>query len=334
MKDRTALKKFVVVLVLTMLIIILAESRSLAFCPKHHFRAVMALESEGYFYSTLVLLAFFDIEVDLASEVPEAFVHFPLRWPRAHFVTSWGYVITDPSECFEYWVNNMLPFHSPGSRTAKSLAEVEKEWMLPSLHEAVHPLPGESCYWTLERFGHALHGIQDFYSHANWVEVFHMNLGFDFWKIPTWTEFKKAQRGERNLILLHHAGGDKALAKKYMDILSKELKVADHDLIHKDSVHYGAYDDENEQYHTDAHGHDVMDFHRSAVELAIRDTIYWGHQLKLNIINNPKLGVEMWHRLNRCELQPGVDSDIVDNYRSAIGRVKFYSKLAPKARWD
>jgi len=253
----------------------------------------------------------------------------------------------------------VLPFHSPGSRPAYGLVErlaepgtgVKKEsvtdlwWGAGGsagarkamehyvLHDAVHPQVGEHPWLTVERFGHALHGIQDFYSHSNWVRVFYDNphINFSLIEIPSWTSFWKAQRGSynfkegnygRNLIVwrkaLEQANGDKALAavyhSKFMVYLQKEAKVCCHG-------DYSFYDGIPPSCYGFAVGvgysQEDVDLVTRGVQLAWEESVHWAHQLKLNILRNPKLGTQAWNSLNQLE-----STDALSTYLSAISRFK------------
>lgn len=335
------------------LVMLFVPFTSQGFAPKHHMNdTVGPLEGAGFFYGTVWLLAYFDIEVDIASEVfgGSAFGNFLcrdiLRWPTRKYVcpqawiTPGDYDPRSPDAFFWDWVNYSLPFHSPGSRPARGLAEVIKEWNLSSVNEAMHVKPGERCYDTLQRFGHVLHAIQDFYSHANWVEVFHIDLGFDFKDIPTWTSFQIVQRGGKlNLILLQHANGDEKEALRLYDILSAKLEVTNHDLHNKDSNDSNdwCYNDENLNYHSDSHGHNILDFHERAKDLAGIETYQRGLQLRLNILNNPNFGEPVWKHLNACvEEMAAYDGksfeDELEIYKDAIWRLHTYGGIM--GRWE
>ncbi len=347
MGKRPVLRWSLMVALTASLMMLLVPFPSRGFAPKHHMNdTVGPLEGAGFFYGTVWLLAYFDIEVDIASEVPNVVCRFPLRWPTQGYVCPVGcfypgeYDPWAPDACFDDWVNHSLPFHSPGTRPAKGLAQVTNEWNLPSVNEAMHVKPGERCYDTVQRFGHMLHAIQDFYSHANWVEVFHIDLGFEFEDIPTWTSFQIAQRGGKlNLILLQHAKGDEKEAKRLYDRLEKKLEVTNHDLHNKDSNDYNdwAYNDENHNYHSDNHGHNVIDFHERAKDLAGIETYQRGLQLRLNILNNPKLGEPVWKHLNTCvEEMAAYDGvsfeDELETYKDAIWRLHTYGGIM--GRWE
>lgn len=319
-----------------------------AFAPYWHLDLTLgALEGAGFSEGQAWLLAYFNIEVDIATEVPDVLCQFPIRWPTEDYVCPYvariygpGYNPCASGAWFDDWAEHCLPFHCPGVRPAKGLAEVIQEWRLASMHDAMHMKPGERCYDWLKRVGHMLHAMQDFYSHSNWIEVFHWDLGFEFSAIPSWTSFMKAQRGDRlNLILLSHAKGGVSEAMRLYDVLDRNLRVENHARYNKDSADSNdwCYADGSAEYHQDSHGHTVLDFHRAAVAVAGAETYQIGLQIRNNILNNPQLGSQVWGQLFRCvEEMAAYDGisyeDELDIYRSAIGRLKTYAGIM--GRWD
>lgn len=320
-----------------------------------------------YSNSAATLLAFFSIEVDL-SDSCEEYRRCAICWP-GHDVPWWCLGRSAAGRPFgldvcqgslKYWADHVLPFHSPGTRAAYGLVErlpepdtgVEKEsvtdlwWGAGGsqearkamehyvLHDAVHPRAGEHPWLTMERFGHALHGIQDFYSHSNWVRVFYENphIIFKLSEIPSWTAFWKAQRGSydfqqgnygRNLIVwqkaLEQASGDKTQAGTYhgrfMAYLQKAAAVCCH------GGKYSFYDGIPPSCYGFAVGvgyssEDVALVTRS-VQLAWEESMYWAHQLKLNTLRSPKLGAQVWNSLNHLE-----STDSLWKYVSAMSRFR------------
>ncbi|MDD5645744.1 MAG: hypothetical protein PHW86_01070 [Candidatus Bipolaricaulis sp.] len=328
------------------LFVLLFPLSGLAFAPYWHLSMTLgALEGAGFSEGQAWMLAYFDIEVDIATEVPMEICQFPLRWPTSDYVCPYvariygeGYDACAPGAWFNDWCEHCLPFHCPGVRSAHGLDEVIQEWRLDSMHSAMHYLPGERCYDWLRRAGHMLHAMQDFYAHSNWIEVFHWDLGFEFGAIPSYTSFMTSQRGEKlNLILLQHAGGNAAEARRLYDILDGRLAVEKHSLWNKDSddLDDGCYDDGSREHHQDAHGHTVVDFHAEAFRVASADTYQLGLQMRNNIVNAPELGPEVWGRLFRCVEEmaayDGVSyADMLETYQDAIGRLETYAGVMGK----
>jgi hypothetical protein len=314
---------------------------SLGFYPSFHIGdTVEPLEGDQFSYGQTWMLAYFDIEVDLATEVPMFVCRSIIKWPTKNSVCSNCFPDTKAKDwcagaCMEDWANHCLPFHSPGNRPAKGLQKVTQEWNLESMTSPLHSGPGERCYDWLVRYGHMLHAVQDFYAHSKWVEVFHLDLGFDFDEIPTWTSFQKAQRGgRRNLILLKHAGGDAEQAGVLYDRLDERMKIENHSLWNKDSDHLAdsTYDDANKAAHRDSHGHNVADFHEAAFQLAGTETYQLGLQTRLNIENNPRQGAAAWSRLFDCvsEMAAGDGISYEDellNFKHGIWRFHTYASL-------
>lgn len=327
-----------------------------------------------YSRSAVTLLAFFSIEVDLSDHC-EWIKRCAIRWPghRNPWCCSDGasrpFVHNVCAESFKYWAENVLPFHSPSGRPAYGLVErvpdpktgVEEEsvcelWWGANgspearkamqhyvLHGAVHPPVGEHSWMTLQHFGHILHGIQDFYSHSNWVRAFYYNphIKFSFSEIPSWTSFWKSQRGSydfkegrygRNLIVLEkaleQAKGDKVLAEtyhnKFMEYLQKEAKVCCHKIFY-DGIPPSCYGFKakvmsivKEFLEGVDYSQEDVDLVTRSVQLAWEESMQWAHQLKLNILKNPKLGTQVWNSLNHLEL-----TDDLSKYVSAISRFKF-----------
>ena len=330
------------------LVIALCFSLSaVAFAPAHHLSLTLgALEGSGFSYGQVWMVAYFNIEIDLATEVPEWVCNWILRWPTEDYVCpnvgrlygpgfdpcagAWPY-----DAYFDSWAEHCVPFHCPGVRPAEGLDEIIAEWRLLPMHDAMHYTPGERCYDWLRRAGHMLHVLQDFYAHSNWVEVFHLDLGFAFDRIPSWTSFQLSQRGEKlNLILLSHANGDAVEAKRLYDLLDKKVHVKTHATFNKDSDDADAscYDDGSRDYHNDSHGHTILDFHRAAVAVAGADTYQVGLMMRNNIVNNPQLGPAVWSNLFRCvEEMAAYDGMSYDDelsiYRDGIARLCTYGGI-------
>jgi hypothetical protein len=186
----------------------------------------------------------------------------------------------------------------------------------------------------IELFGHVLHGIQDFYSHSNWVRVFYNNphVDFAFNEIPTWTTFWKEQRGSydfeqgsygRNLIVwrqaLKQANGDTTLAGTYHDRFMKYLQEQVWVCCHGGK--YSFYDGIPPSCYGFAVGvaysQEDVDLVTRGVQLAWEETMQWAHQLKLNVLGHPGLGTQVWDSMNQLEL-----TDAVSTYTSAISRFK------------
>jgi len=317
-----------------------------AFAPSQHLALTLgALEGAGFSEGQAWMLAFFNVEIDIATEVPELICQFPIRWPTKSYVCPYvgriypgDYDPCAPGAFFNDWAEHCLPFHCPGVRSAQGIDEVIQEWRLPSMEDAMHVKEGETSYEWLQRVGHMLHAMQDFYSHSNWIEVFHLDLGFDFNEIPSWTSFMKSQRGGKtNLILLAHAKGNAKEAERLYDLLDQNLKVENHSLYNKDSddEDSGCYDDGSREYHRDVHEHAVVDFHNAAVAVAGADTYQIGLQIRANIANYPVNGTAIWNALFRCvEEMAAYDGrsyeDELDIYQSGIGRLKTYAGIWKK----
>lgn len=318
-----------------------------AFAPAFHLSLTLgALEGAGFSYGQAWMIAYFDIEVDLATEVPELACNWILRWPTEDYVcpntgriyssdvdpcaTNWPY-----TAFFDEWAEHCLPFHCPGVRPAEGLDEIIAEWRLLSMHDAFHMDPGERPYDWLRRVGHMLHAMQDFYAHSNWIEVFHLDLGFAFDQIPSWTSFQISQRGEKlNLLLLAHTGGDVSEAKRLYDILDAKIHVKNHATFNKDSDREEAacYDDGSREYHNDIHGHTILDFHRAAMAVAGAETYQLGLQLRKNVENSPALGPAVWSRLFHCvEEMAAYDGlsydDELSIYKDGIARLCTYGGI-------
>jgi hypothetical protein len=332
--------------ILVLVTVAVASLAAAAFAPSHHLSLTLgALEGAGFSEGQAWMLAYFNIEVDLATEVPDTLCQFPLRWPTLNYVCPYGGRISSGNDpCapgdgfFDDWCEQCLPFHCPGVNPAYGIDKVIKEWSLESMGGAMHVVPGERTYDWLQRVGHMLHAMQDFYSHSYWVEAFHFNLGFEFDEIPTWTTFMKSQRGGKmNLILLEHASGDATEAARLYDLLDQNMKVENHDVYNKDSIDSNSYTGANQDVHEDAHGHTVVDFHKAAYALAGADTYQVGVQIRANIVNNPQLGAARWDALFRCvEEMAAYDGktyqDELDTYQTAIWRLKTYTDVL--AIWE
>jgi hypothetical protein len=318
---------------------------SSGFKPKFHLDETLgALEGAGFSYGQVWLLSFFDLEIDIATELPRDLCCWPVRWPFQNSQDDCcsgvvGGEIANPCSgiiFLDLWAKYCLPFHCPGDRKDKEgLEQVTQEWRLESMTAPLHGRSGGRCFDWMEKYGHMLHAVQDFYAHSNWVETFHVDLGFDFDEIPTWTTFQKAQRGgKRNLILLQHAGGDKAKAEKLYDLLDQGLKVENHDKYNKDSDWSlsPAYNSGSRGFHKDSDGHDVVDFHKAADFLAGTETYQLGLQTRLNIVNNPKLGSAEWNNLFQCLSEMAAfdgksEEKELSTYKKAIGRLRTYSTI-------
>lgn len=321
---------------------VLSSSGS-AFAPYWHLTMNLgALEGAGFSEGQAWMLAYFDVEVDIATEIPMALCQFPVRWPTSDYVCpnvgrlyGEGHDPCAPGGWFDDWCEYCLPFHCPGVRPAHGLDEVIQEWRLASMHDPMHYVLGERPYDWLKRVGHMLHAMQDFYAHSNWIEVFHWSLGFSFGSIPSYTSFMRSQRGVRlNLILLDHANGNESEAMRLYDVLDQSLLVEKHALWNKDSNDWNdsCYGDGSGDHHWDADGHTVVDFHAEAVRVASADTYQLGLQIRDNILNNPAQGSEAWGRLFRCvEEMAAYDGisyeDMLDTYQDAIGRVETYAGI-------
>ncbi|MBU1048508.1 hypothetical protein KKG90_00655 [Candidatus Bipolaricaulota bacterium] len=314
-----------------------------AFAPYWHLTMNLgALEGAGFSEGQAWMLAYFDVEVDIATEIPMVLCQFPVRWPTSNYVCpnvgriyGEGYDPCAPGGWFDDWCEYCLPFHCPGVRPAHGLAEVIQEWRLESMQGAMHYMAGERSYDWLQRVGHMLHAMQDFYAHSNWIEVFHWNLGFPFGSIPSYTSFMRSQRGERlNLILLDHANGNESEAMRLYDILNETLVVENHDLWNKDSNDWNdnCYGEGSGEHHRDDDGHTVVDFHAEAVRVASADTYQLGVRIRNNIVNHPEFGQAVWAMLFGCvEEMAAYDrvsyEDFLDTYQDAIGRVETYAGI-------
>jgi hypothetical protein len=332
-----------------------------AFAPKHHFDAIMEpLDGAGFSEGMVWLSAFFSIEVDM-YDIPDGFCWFPIRWPTWSYACAHSHdphLNTDPCVAggrFSDWVEWCLPFHncrtsypigSWNGNPVEGLDAFTQMRRLWSVQAAMHMAPGERCYDVMRRFGYMLHAVADFYAHSNWVEVFHMNLGFEFEDIPTWTSFQKAQRGEElNLILLQHAGLDvtKAITMYHQldDNLQQGISNADfvwHDRYGKDSSDIGHYSSDNREFHEDDDdGDDVLDYFEEAKFLAGTETYQLGLELRSNVLNNPELGEAAWKNLFYCVDEiaafdgQSYESELAE-YRKGIGRLKTYSSSLPYVR--
>jgi hypothetical protein len=316
------------------------------FAPSHHLSLTLgALEGAGFSEGQAWMLAYFDIEVDLATEIPDTLCQFPLRWPTLDYVCPYaGRISSGNDPCgtaggfFDDWCEHCIPFHCPGVNSAYGISEVIQQWSLVSMDGAMHPVSGERTYDWLQRVGHMLHAMQDFYSHSTWIEAFHLNLGFEFNEIPSWTTFMKSQRGGKmNLVLLEHAGGDTAEATRLYDLLDQNLKVENHGLYNKDSIDSNSYTSEDQDLHEDAHGHTIVDFHKAAYAVAGADTYQVGLQIRANIVNNPQLGAAKWDTFFHCvEEMAAYDGktyqDELDTYQTAVWRLKTYADVL--AIWE
>jgi hypothetical protein len=355
MKKRPVLRRTVAVVLTMSVAILLFDAPSQAFAPKHHLDVTLgALEGAGFSYGQAWLLAYFDIEVDMSLEVPVVFCRWPIRWPTRKYVCLSGLGPGSYNPCaagnlLNDWAGWCLPFHNCrlsyplskepwGADPAKGLEAFTKMRSLASVHTPLHVSAGQRCYDTMVRFGYMLHGIQDFYAHTNWVEVFHKDLGFEFKDIPTWTSFQKSQRaGKLNLILLNQAGGDSTKAAALYDTLDSTLELGNHAMRHKDTDDMDLYEDENLAYHQDAHGHTVLDFQKEAKFLAGTETYQLGLQYKLNIVNNPKLGNSVWKAQFDCVSEMAAFDgksyeDELSDYKKGVGRLRTYASSLPFVR--
>ncbi|HNS51636.1 MAG TPA: hypothetical protein PKO09_10705 [Anaerolineae bacterium] len=359
MKVRASLRRALQAALAALVAVVLLPARAQAFAPKHHLDTIMGpLEGAGFSESEAYLIAFFAIEVDM-NELPRPFCWTPIRWHTQTYACAPTHedLATDPcvqGGRFADWVAWCLPFHNCrlpyalngfDDGPAYGLTEFTKMRSLWSIEAAMHMAPGERCFDVLRRFGYMLHGIQDFYAHTNWVEVFHDELGFDFKEIPTWTSFMKAQRGaELNLILLQHAAGDEGEAKRQYATLDANLRIggevdgsAWHDTYGKDWDVENNYDEKALDAHRDEHNHTVLDYFEEAKFLAGTETYQLGLELKSNIVNNPELGEAAWKRLFDCVYEmaafEGVSfEDELNEYTSSIRRLRSYSSSLPYVR--
>jgi hypothetical protein len=334
---------------------VLVPARAHAFAPKHHEEMILQqLDYAGFSEGEVWLLAYFSLEVDVATESPDVFCWWPIRWPTRQYVCEPAHDQGNYDPCtgggaFADWAGWCVPFHncrlcypikdSKGVAVGwnggpvKGLEAFTKMWSLPSVEDALHMAPGDRCYDVLREFGHALHGIQDFYAHSNWVEVFHTQLGFDFQDIPTWTSFQEAQRGETlNLILKQHFGDETTAKEKYATLDTSLQEGGDdwHATYNKDSDDTDVYSAADVAAHQDSDGHTILDFHEAAKKLAATETYQLGLQFKANIVNNPKLGDAAWKNLFYCVSEMATYDgksyeDELAVYKKGIGRLKFYS---------
>jgi hypothetical protein len=293
---------------------------AVAFHPAQHRNITLkTLEAAGFSYGQCLMLAYFNLEIDLATEVYTSVCNWIIDWPTEDYVCpTVGRVTTGTEDwCtmgpfkagafFDEWAEHCLPFHCPGPNPAKGIDGVIRQWCRDSIEGAMHPKAGERSYDWLKRVGWMLHAVQDFYAHSNWIEVFHVYLKFEFNQIPSWTSFMRAQRGAKtNLILLAHAKNNVTEARRLYDDLDKYLVVENHDLWNKDSEHENTtspndpYDNGSRDYHRNVLGHSVTEFHYWAVQVAGADTYLIGQQIRANIANNPMNGAARWNALFRC----------------------------------
>ena len=353
MNARAFFRRTLSVVLAALVALVLVPARAQAFAPKDHLDAILGrLGAAGFSEGEVWLLAYFSIEVDMAAESPDWSCSFPIRWPTGGYVCKAGLGKGDYDPCagegnFEDFANWCVPFHncrtsysakdSTGAiegwqaRAVRGPAAFARMWSVPSVEDGLHLKPGERCYDSLKKFGYMLHGIQDFYAHTNWVEVFHQDLGFDLDKVPTWTSFQKAQRGKLNLILLEHTGNEADAIALYDDLDSLRLGGTGwHDMYKKDSDDIDVYTPENIAYHREDDGHTILDYHKVARNLAATETYLMGLQFKANILNNPELGQAAWNRLFKCVSEMAAYDGVsykqeLGTYQGGIARLAFYS---------